>query len=516
MTRKKQEPGGIKALAVFMICLLVFGTCGWALYAKLTEQTSPLNVLTGTLGGSITIGTTSSPDSLDIRTQSGNAVTQALLGNVYESLLSRDQNNKPQAGIADSWKVSDDGLRYTFTINNGKTFSNGDALNANDVVWSLQQTIERKYQGADRLTNLASVTNNGNNTVIITLRSPNPDLAWALSGRAGIVYDKDARYSYSTEAVGSGPFVVDEWDKDASLVLKANARYWGQRAKTGTITLQYYRDDAAAVSAFGKGEVDAVTPIAATQKSALQKASDADNVQIVQGTSTQKLVLGFNNGADSILSDKRYRQGMRYAIDREALMNALGGGQTLGGPLTSLEPGYEDLTGMYPHNDDKATELLSYFFYVSKRRTLTFVYPQRYGSQVGELLKQQVYPMNVDLDVKMVDDATWQKTVVQQKQYDFTLFDMSDSHDLATLMDGDNYIGYDSPEAQTLWKKTQASDSDSAYESNMKALARQISTDSPVDWLGVRQPITAYRNTITGMPKNMTDQLLPLRDVQVR
>ncbi|PLS31370.1 ABC transporter substrate-binding protein [Bifidobacterium margollesii] len=502
---------------MFLVSLLVFGVCGGMVYGMIFNHRVSLPGWPAdggfNAGGSVTIGLVEAPPSLDIRKlkdSDATAVQQALLGNVYESLLSLDENNRARPGVADSYTVSADGLTYTFTIRDGKTFSNGDRLDADDVVWSLQQTVSNHYAQADRLTGLKSVKANGANTVTVTLSEPNPDLPWLLAGRTGIVYDRDARYSYDTTAIGSGPFTVQSWDNGVSLTLKANGRYWGAKAKTGTVTLQYYQDDDAAVAALGRGDVDAITPVAASEKAALGRIG---GVTVEQGESTHKIVLGFNNGADSILSDKRYRQGVRYAIDRGALAGALGGGRTLGGPLTPLEPGYEDLSGLYPHDTGRATDLLAYFFYISHRRTLTFVYPQRYGTQVGELLKQQLYPMNVDLDVKAVDDNTWKQTVQQGKQYDFTLFDMNDSHDLATLMDSGSFIGYESPAAQQLWAAARKSADETQYETAMRRLARQISDDSPVDWLCVRQPLTAYRQGVTGLPKTMTDLRLPLAGV---
>ncbi|PJM74913.1 ABC transporter substrate-binding protein [Bifidobacterium simiarum] len=531
--RRQLQHGGIKAIAVFLVSLLILGTCGRVVYGMIIDHRAPLDLGGFNAGGSVTIGVVGAPSSLDIRkagtatdgtattggtnginTDSGStAVQQALLGNVYESLLSLDEHNTAQPGVADSYAVSGDGLTYTFTINAGKTFSNGDALDADDVVWSLQQTIGNHYAQADRLTGLKSVKADGANTVTVALSQPNPDLPWLLAGPTGIVYDKDAKYSYDTTAIGSGPFTVQSWENGTSLTLKANGRYWGQKAKTGTVTLKYYGDDTAAVAALGRGDVDAITPVAESQRTALSRI---DGVSVRQGDSTHRIVLGFNNGTDSILSDKRYRQGIRYAIDRTALANALvggSGGRTLGGPFTPLEPGYEDLNALFPHSSEKATDLLAYFFYVSHRRTLTFVYPSRYGTQVGELLKQQLQPMNVDLDVKAVDDATWRQTVQEKKQYDFTLFDMDDSHDLATLMDSGNFIGYESPAAQALWASAQKAGTASAYETAMKRLARQISDDSPLDWLCERRPLTAQRGGVTGLPATMTDRRLPLADV---
>mgnify|MGYP000621072838 CR=1 FL=1 len=65
----------------------------------------------------VTIGLKLAPVSLDIRHQSGSAIEQVLVGNVYEGLLSRDSDNKVQPGLAKSWDISNDGTTYTFHLN---------------------------------------------------------------------------------------------------------------------------------------------------------------------------------------------------------------------------------------------------------------------------------------------------------------------------------------------------------------------------------------------------------------
>ena len=148
----------------------------------------------------------SAPESLDIRTEQGTALEQALLENVYETLVSRSETNKLQPSIAKSWQISDDGLTYTFTLNSNMTFANGHKLDSSDVVWSLQNVINNNYVGSDQLGSLKEITNPDEKTVVITLNQPNPCLLRALSGRAGIVYDEESTANYARKP----------WDRDRS------------------------------------------------------------------------------------------------------------------------------------------------------------------------------------------------------------------------------------------------------------------------------------------------------------
>ena len=138
------------------------------------------------LDADVTIGIDDMPQSLDIRSDSSAAAERLLVDNVYETLVTVDQDNKLQPGLATSWKTSDDGLTVTLTLQSGVTFSNGHTLDASDAVWSLQQNVTNKVADVDELGDLASVANPNATTVVITLAKPNPTLLRALSGRLGI------------------------------------------------------------------------------------------------------------------------------------------------------------------------------------------------------------------------------------------------------------------------------------------------------------------------------------------
>ena len=139
------------------IMLSVMTWLGWSL----TNRKNPITSFTTLVSdSSVAIGIQgSAPESLDIRTEQGTALEQALLENVYETLVSRSETNKLQPSIAKSWQISDDGLTYTFTLNSNMTFANGHKLDSSDVVWSLQNVINNNYVGSDQLGSLKEITN---------------------------------------------------------------------------------------------------------------------------------------------------------------------------------------------------------------------------------------------------------------------------------------------------------------------------------------------------------------------
>ena len=165
------------------------------------------------------------------------------------------------------------------------TFSNGDKLDADDVAWSINELIAKGYHDADALAAVSKVEAKDADTAVITLKTPNSNLLWTLTGRAGLVFDKDAKYDLKTQAVGSGPYTVAKFVENSSITLKANEKYWGKnKAKTPTVVVKYLADDNAAVNALKSGDVQVLAPI--TENLAEPFKSDSAKYTVKAGNGT--------------------------------------------------------------------------------------------------------------------------------------------------------------------------------------------------------------------------------------
>lgn len=463
----------------------------------------------GGLADTISIGLKLPPDNLDIRNQSGTALDQLLVGNVYQGLVSRNQENKVIPGLAKDWQVSDDGLEYLFHLQHGAHFSNGHPLHASDVVWSLKELMNKRYQGSTWLRNFHSVDEDGEYTVRIRLTKPYQDLLWELTGRPGLVFDRRARYDMKTQALGSGPYLVDTFRPKESVILKADPSYWGpDKPKTRKIVIRYMTDDKAAVNALRSGDIQALAPI--TENLAGPFRSDP-TFRVQVGDGTDKFVLAMN-GRGSATSDIRVRQAIRLAIDHRQLIASRGGTDTpLGGPIPSLDPGYENLTGLYPHNSDRARQLLSQAGYGPDRPLqLRLTYANTYGTELGDQLRSQLRAVGIDLKIRVVEFPVWLQDVHTDKNYDLSLVDHNESHDFYQWADPNYYYNYDSPRVQQLY--AQAMDTRSEEESRelLAQAARQVSQDAAADWLFNYRITSVWSRGLDGFPVNLNQSFLPL------
>lgn len=457
----------------------------------------------------VTIGLKLAPPSLDIRRQSGSAIEQVLIGNVYEGLVSRDSDNAVQPGLAKSWDISTDGTTYTFHLNRNMTFSNGDVLDADDVAWSINQLKEKQYYNANQVESLSKAEALDANTVRITLSSPDSNLLWYLTGRPGLVFDKDATYNAKTQAVGSGPYTVESFDSASKMVLKANPKYWGTAHKPATqhVVIDFITDDNAAVNALKSGDVDVLSPVNAT----LAKSLDTNTYHVSASDGSDKFVLAFNC-ANKKLADKRVRQAIRYGINHKEIIASRGGVDTaLGGPIPSVDPGYEDLTGLYPHDEAKAKQLMREAGYsTSKPLKLTLTYANTYGTELGDQLKSQLAKIGIDLNINYVEFSTWLQDVHANGDYELSLVDHAESHDFYKWTTPEYYYHYDNRNVQALYAKALAATDEKESDEYLKQAAKTVSEDAPADWLFGYRVTVAYNKGIKGFPDKLSQTVLPL------
>ena len=505
--RKGPAPWLWALLAAIVVVAIVIGVVAFR-----TDRGKP-GATAGGAADSIAIGLKLAPTNLDIRNQSGSTLDQILIGNVYEGLVTRDERNQVAPGLAERWEQSKDGLTYTFHLHTGMTFSNGDTLDASDIAWSIDQLLAKRYYDSESVEEISGVKAEGADTVVITLSEPNSQFLWTLAGRPGLAFDKDADYDPKTQAVGSGPYLVDSFRANDSLVLKANPGYWGShKARTGTVTLRFLTDDNAAVNALRSGDVQVLAPISANLAEPFER--DPAHYEVKAGDGCDKYVLAMNNKR-APFTDKRVRQAIRYGIDHKEIIASRGGADApLGGPIPSVDPGYEDLTGLYPHDVAKAQALMREAGYSADHPLkTTLTYANTYGTELGDQLRSQLKEIYIDLTVNVVEFSTWLQDVHADQDYDLSLVDHNDSHDFFQWATPSYYYGYDNPEVRRLYAEAIAEPDQETSDRLLARAARIVSEDAAADWLFNYRVTSAWAKGVTGFPVNMNQTRLPLWNV---
>ncbi|BFM24131.1 ABC transporter substrate-binding protein [Microbacterium sp. che218] len=475
-------------------------------------DTSPAPTGEADPNATLTVGLSLEPTNLDIRHTSGAALEQALIDNVYQGLVTRngDENNAIVPALSTAWTISPDGLTYTFTLREGVTFHDGSALTADDVVTSLQTTKDdATIQNSADLANVASISSPDASTVVVTLAQPNIDFLFALTGRAGLIFKNGDTTNFQTSANGTGPFRVESRNVGQSVTLARYDGYWGDKAGVAEVVLDYIPDRNAAVNAAVAGDLDVQLEVDPELRGQID---GTNNFTIDSGLTTDKGTLAFNN-AKAPLNDQRVREALRLAIDHDALIQTLGSGETLSGPIPPLDPGYEDLSGSISYNPDRARELLAQAG--AENLNLTLTIPNVYPGSISTFLVSSFADVGVTLQVKQVDFTAWLQDVYTNKDYDLSFVRHVEARDFGNWANPSYYFGYDNAEVQGLYAQALATTDEQQSSDLLAEAARIVSDDDAADWLFLSTPLTAVGTNVANFPKNSLNVRLPLSAVTV-
>jgi len=454
------------------------------------------------------VGLVLEPTNLDIRHTSGAALEQILIDNIYEGLVSRTQDNEVEGRLASDYEVSDDGLTYTFTLNDGIVFHDGTPLTSADVVSSYETVrTDKTVQGNAEFAAVTSITAPDATTVKIVLSEPNQNFLFALTGPAGLVFKTGDKTDLKTAENGTGPFTLTRWNTGSSITFARNDDYWGEAAGVAQVEFQYIPDFTAGVNAALAHDVDVLTAVDPNLASQLE-----DDFTLTKGRTTDKATLAFNN-KKAPLDDVRVREALRLAIDHEGLIEAVGAGTTLYGPIPELDPGYEDLSDVISYDPEKAKSLLAEAGQEDLELTLTI--PSFYGTTVPKVLISDFKKVGVTLDVNSVEFPTWLEDVYTNHDYDLSFVLHVEPRDFGNFANPDYYFGYDNAKVQDLYAKAlEEVDPDKSAELLAQA-ARIVSEDHAADWLYNGETITAVSPIVSGFPEDSINSRINLADVTV-
>ncbi len=265
-----------------------------------------------------------------------------VMGNSYDRLLRYDvaDPSKLLPDLAKTWKVSDDGKTYSFELKPGLRFASGNALSAEDVVFSFQRAVLLDKTPAFILTQFGLTKDNVRDKVkqtgplTLTLETDKayaPTLVYnCLTANVASVIDKklvmgkeatkdgvgDFGYGWlKTNFAGSGPLKIREWRANEIVALERNDNYWGARAKPARVIYRHIKESATQRLLLEKGDADIARNLTPQDLDALAAHKDVKTTATPKGTVTYFSL----NQKNPILAKPEVREAFKWLVDYDAI-----------------------------------------------------------------------------------------------------------------------------------------------------------------------------------------------------
>ena len=197
----------------------------------------------------------------------------------------------------------------------------------------------------------------------------------------------------------------------------------------------------------------------------------------------------------------RVRRALSYAVDRQSVIDGASNG--LGTPIGShyapTDPGYVDLTGMYPYDPAKAQALLAEAGMRTPLEVTLKLPPPPYARQAGEIIAAELAQVGIDTRIENVEWAQWLDGVYKNKNYDLTVISHVEPRDLAIYANPDYYFQYRSPAFQEIYHKLSTTADEGQRLELLRQAQRQIAEDAVNVFLYLLPQVTVAKKGLVGL-----------------
>ena len=447
----------------------------------------------------VVVAASAVPAGLDFTTTGGAAAPQALVGNVYETLVRIDASGTPVPHLAE--RVERDGGVFTFHLRDGVTFADGTPFTADDAAFSIHYVQNEWTNGLkaqmDPVTHVEVVDEHTLRVAVEGGEAAEDAWLWSMGTLTGAMMTPAGVDKLATAPLGTGPYTVKRFDVGEAIEFDAREDYWGgDVARDGLI--RYFDDPVSAVNALRVGDADVVWGMQAPQLI----DTLPDDIRVEVGTTNGEVLLSMNN-TRAPFDDPDVRRAVAYAVDRaavnEVVYNGLGT-DTGGAPVPPTDPWYPG-RDFYPFDPDKARELLA-----GRTPEITITVPNRpYAQEASELIYSQLRDVGFRVRLETVEfPAVWLNQVLKGHDYQASLVSHVEPRDVPMLFGNpEYYLGYDNAVVR---ERIAAGDMAGAVEQIMDDAAALTLTNAP--------NIVLYAPGVSGLDPNVVTDSLPLNEVE--
>lgn len=357
--------------------------------------------------------------SLDPQIQN-DTTSEQVVKMLYNTLLKFEDDGTVVGDLAESWSVSEDKLTWTFNLKQGVKFHNGKELTSADVKATFDRALNAEAGGlrtTEIIKMFTAVEAPDPYTVTITTDGPYGPMESLMCNMSLGIMDADYIEKYGLDLGtsvegenGTGPFKVVSWERDQEIVVERFDDYFGTPAKLQTVVYTIIPEAASRVIALETGEVDVIDK--PTDEDLARLEADTENFTVLRKPTISQRLFRFGCN-DPIISNTKVRQAIVYAIDRQAIIDALftGSAYPSTAPLAPVTFGYSNL-GEIEQDLELAKSLLAEAGYPDGFDT-KIVTTERYqnGIELAEIISQQLAEIGINAEIEVWEwsalSASW-------------------------------------------------------------------------------------------------------------
>ena len=364
----------------------------------------------------------------------------------------------------------------TIQLRDDVKFSNGSAMTAADVVYSLEQAAKSNSIYADRLSNMKSVQASGSNTVVITLNAADAafesllDIPIVSSGTGGDRFP-----------VGTGPYQVKTKDNKAQKLTQNTSWWQGSSLPVDEIGLYAAEDSDMLIFGFGSGAVSMV----ATDLTGTGSLTYTGEYNVVDYPTTSFIYVGCNTHSGSCQS-KSFRQVLNYAFDRDTLAVKMlsGHAEVAALPVSPRSKLYDEkLAEQYAWSEEKAKTALQDASYYGRTLKLIVNSESTFKTAFAAELAKELKAVGISVEV---EELAWRDFSEALEEGDFDLYlgevKLTANFDLTELISEEgnlNYGGYSDSDLEELLTKFLTAPAEKRAEAASK-LYQAIAEEAPI------------------------------------
>ena len=332
-----------------------------------------------------------------------------VMAQLYQGLVAADDDLEIVPALAESWEQSEEDPRmWTFHLREGVQFHNGEELKASDVVFTIERMIDSP-EVAHILEVVESVEALDDYTVVLKTSENFAPILNHLSHTASVILNEKAvtegGEDYSDNPVGTGPFKFVNHLPGESVTVERFEDYWGEKAGVAEVVFKPYLEGSQRRIGLETGEIDIAYDIEPIDFMAVE---DNPDLILHSGQSLSSAYIGMNCEKEPF-DNELVRQAINYAINVEDVIASAkeGAAEPSAGPLNSAVFGFDPDAKPYPHDIEKAKELLAEAGYADGFETSIWTNDNPTRVRICEIVQSNLAEIGVDVKIEQMEWATY-------------------------------------------------------------------------------------------------------------